>query len=69
MKEYIVKSDFLTEGDELVLPATISELIRCTDCRWFRNDNEGTWCVAWTEQSTNPDAFCSYAQSKEDTEE
>jgi len=65
MKEYIVKADFITEGEELVSPDIVSELIRCKDCRWFRNDNEGTWCVAWAGQNTNPDAFCSYAQPKE----
>lgn len=43
----------------------IQELIRCKACRWFRNDDEGTWCVAWAGQNTNPDAFCSYAQPKE----
>lgn len=32
MKEYIVKADFITEGDELVLPNIVSELIRCKDC-------------------------------------
>lgn len=41
------------------------KVIRCKDCRWFRNDDEGTWCVAWAGQNTNPDAFCSYAQPKE----
>lgn len=40
-------------------------VIRCKACRWFRNDDEGTWCVAWAGQNTNPDAFCSYAQPKE----
>ena len=33
MKEYIVKADFITEGDELVLPDIVSELIRCKDCK------------------------------------
>ena len=33
MKEYIVKADFITEGDGLVMPDIISELIRCKDCK------------------------------------
>jgi len=42
-----------------------TKVIRCKDCRWFRNDEEGTWCVAWAGQNTNQDAFCSYAKPKE----
>ena len=38
MKEYIVKVDFITEGDEFVLPDIVSELIRCKDCK-YRKDN------------------------------
>lgn len=33
MKEYIIKADFITEGDEFVLPDIVSELIRCKDCK------------------------------------
>ena len=33
MKEYIVKADFIAEGDELVSPYIVSELIRCKDCK------------------------------------
>lgn len=63
MKEYIcIESPNEVEGGMLVRE---QELIRCKDCRWFRNDDEGTWCVAWAGQNTNPDAFCSYAQPKE----
>ena len=65
MKEYIVKADFITEGDELVLPEIVGELIRCKDCK-----NNPSTLIGWIEcpmtgaGTRQPNDFCSYAELK-----
>ena len=44
------------------------KVIRCRDCRWFRNEDDDTWCVLWAGEKTSPNAFCSYAKTKEPAE-
>ena len=68
MKEYIVKADFITEGDEFVLPDIVRELIRCKDCA--RNPNNGTArtiCPCPMDRYMGDEGFCSKAEPKETT--
>lgn len=65
MKEYIVKADFITEGNELVLPDIVSELILCKDCKY--NDAQ-KWvdCTLMPQMfgKTADNNFCSQAEPK-----
>lgn len=45
-----------------------SEIIRCKDCKWFEpadSDEDSNWCFCW-ENICEENAFCSYAERKED---
>lgn len=40
------------------------EVVRCRDCKFFVSDME--WCEADDEHPTRPDAFCSWAERRDD---
>lgn len=64
MKEYIVKADFITEGDELVSPYIVSELTRCKDCVWYGGDDVWSTCAITPEYPVTPNGYCHRAERK-----
>ena len=67
MKEYIVKAEFITEGDELVAPEIVRELIRCKDCKYYqqgRNADEWLWCMM-NHHYTDEETYCAWGEPKE----
>lgn len=64
MKEYIVKADFITEGDELVMPDIVGELIRCKDCKYSKPiDSEWLECQH-DKRVMKATGFCSWAERR-----
>ena len=63
MKEYIcVESPNEVDGGMLVRER---ELIRCKDCKWWREDSDHTCKHFYTSPRVAND-FCSYAEPKEE---
>lgn len=50
------------------------QAVRCRDCKWFANNNDGEWFGCWLfnairavpEDAPTPDDFCSYGARKDD---
>lgn len=48
-------------------------VVRCKDCKWFADNNDGEWFGCWLfqtiriipEDAPKPDDFCSYGERKE----
>lgn len=68
MNEYIVKAYFITDGNELVSPEVVSELIRCENCI----HHHGYYCdrlFGFQDAFTLRDEdFCSRAEREESEE-
>lgn len=57
-----------------VLPAAdVASVVRCKDCKWFPDNNDGVWygCQMFQvvritpEDAPKPDDFCSYGERKD----
>lgn len=55
------------------LPAAdVAPVVRCKDCQWFADNNDGSWLGCWLfqtiqiipEDAPKPDDFCSYGEPK-----
>lgn len=55
------------------LPAAdVAPVVRCKDCKWFVDNNDGEWFGCWLfqtiqiipEDAPKPDDFCSYGEPK-----
>ena len=54
--------------------ADVAPVVRCKDCKWFADNNDGDWVGCWLfqtiqvipEDAPKPDDFCSYGESKMD---
>ena len=48
-------------------------VVRCKDCKWFADNNDGEWFGCWIfqtiqiipEDAPKPDDFCSYGERKD----
>lgn len=48
------------------------EVVRCKDCKWFADNNDGDWFGCWLfqtiqiipEDTPKPDDFCSYGERR-----
>lgn len=48
-------------------------VVRCNDCKWFADNNDGSWYGCWLfqtiqiipEDAPKPDDFCSYGERRE----
>lgn len=48
-------------------------VVRCKDCKWFADNNDGDWFGCWLfqtiqiipEDAPKPDDFCSYGERKD----
>ncbi len=65
--------DMLDEVD-CFQPADVAPVVRCKDCEWFADNNDGSWFGCWLfqtiriipEDAPKPDDFCSYGELKMD---
>ena len=56
--------------------ADVAPVVRCKDCKWFADNNNGDWFGCWLfqaiqiipEDAPKPDDFCSYGDLKMDGE-
>lgn len=54
--------------------ADVAPVVRCRDCKWFANNNDGEWFGCWLfnairavpEDAPTPDDFCSYGARKDE---
>ena len=54
--------------------ADVAQVVRCKDCEWFADNNDGSWFGCWLfhtiritpEDAPKPDDFCSYGELKMD---
>lgn len=53
--------------------ADVAPVVRCKDCKWFADNNDGDWVGCWLfqtiqiipEDAPKPDDFCSYGERKD----
>lgn len=51
----------------------VAPVVRCKDCKWFADNNDGEWFGCWLfqaiqiipEDAPKPDDFCSYGERKD----
>lgn len=54
--------------------ADVAPVVRCKDCKWFADNNDGDWFGCWLfqtiqiipEDAPKPEDFCSYGEPKMD---
>lgn len=54
-------------------PADVAPVVRCKDCKWFADNNDGSWFGCWLfqtiqiipEDTPKPDDFCSYGERRD----
>lgn len=52
--------------------ADVAPVVRCKDCKWFADNNDGSWFGCWLfqtiqnipEDAPKPDDFCNYGEPK-----
>ena len=52
--------------------ADVAPVVRCKDCKWFADNNDGDWFGCWLfqtiqiipEDTPKPDDYCSYGERK-----
>lgn len=62
--DYLHSIGWMQEHDRTLTESAQPEIIRCKDCKFFVSDME--WCEADDEHPTRPDAFCSWAERRDD---
>ena len=86
MAEYIEREAFLKwarefyQNDKVFAsaiinapPADVAPVVRCKDCKWFADNNDGDWFGCWffqtiqiiPEDTPKPDDFCSYGERRD----
>lgn len=86
MAEYIEREAFLKwarefyQNDKVFASAIINApsadvapVVRCKDCKWFADNNDGDWFGCWLfqtiqiipEDTPKPDDFCSYGERRD----
>lgn len=86
MAEYIEREAFLKwarefyQNDKVFAsaiinapPADVAPVVRCKDCKWFADNNDGSWFGCWLfqtiqiipEDTPKPDDFCSYGERRD----
>lgn len=61
------------EYAELLPTVDAVPVVRCKDCKWFADNNDGEWFGCWLfqtiqiipEDAPKPDDFCSYGERKD----
>ena len=75
-KHFINGIESVLEYAENLPAADVAPVVRCKDCKWFADNNDGDWVGCWLfqtiqiipEDAPKPDDFCSYGERKEGAE-
>lgn len=73
-KHFINGIESVLEYAENLPAADVAPVVRCKDCKWFADNNDGDWIGCWLfqtiqiipEDAPKPDDFCSYGEPKMD---
>lgn len=73
-KHFINGIESVMEYAELLPTVDAVPVVRCKDCKWFADNNDGSWFGCWLfqtiqiipEDAPKPDDFCSYGEPKMD---
>lgn len=65
--------DWYAEKIKALPAADVTPVVRCKDCKWFADNNDGEWygCQMFQvvritpEDAPKPDDFCSYGERKD----
>ena len=65
--------DDMLDEVECFQPADVAPVVRCKECKWFADNNDGGWFGCWLfqtiriipEDAPKPDDFCSYGERKD----
>ena len=71
-KHFINGIESVLEYAENLPTADVVPVVRCKDCKWFADNNDGDWFGCWLfqtiqiipEDAPKPDDFCSYGEAK-----
>lgn len=72
-KHFINGIESVLEYAELLPAVDAVPVVRCKDCKWFADNNDGEWFGCWLfqtiriipEDAPKPDDFCSYGERKD----
>ena len=75
-EHFINGIESVLEYAENLPAADVATVVRCKDCKWFADNNDGDWVGCWLfqtiqiipEDAPKPDDFCSYGERKEGAE-
>mgnify|MGYP006873257645 CR=1 FL=1 len=73
-KHFINGIESVLEYAENLPAADVAPVVRCKDCKWFADNNDGDWFGCWLfqtiqiipEDAPKPEDFCSYGEPKMD---
>ena len=73
-KHFINGIETVLEYAENLPAADVAPVVRCKECKWFADNNDGSWYGCWLfqtiqiipEDAPKPDDFCSYGEPKMD---
>lgn len=73
-KHFINGIETVLEYAENLPAADVAPVVRCKDCKWFADNNDGEWFGCWLfqtiqiipEDAPKPEDFCSYGEPKMD---
>lgn len=73
-KHFINGIESVMEYAELLPTVDGVPVVRCKDCKWFADNNDGEWSGCWLfytiqiipEDAPKPEDFCSYGEPKMD---
>lgn len=71
-EHFINGIETVLEYAENLPAADVAPVVRCKDCKWFADNNDGDWLGCWLfqtiqiipEDAPKPDDFCSYGEPK-----
>lgn len=72
-KHFINGIESVLEYAENLPAADVAPVVRCKECKWFADNNDGGWFGCWLfqtiriipEDAPKPDDFCSYGERKD----
>ena len=73
-EHFINGIETVLEYAENLPAADVAPVVRCKDCKWFADNNDGEWFGCWLfqtiqiipEDAPKPEDFCSYGEPKMD---
>ena len=72
-RHFINGIESVLEYAENLPAADVAPVVRCKECKWFADNNDGGWFGCWLFQTIRiipkdapkPDDFCSYGERKD----